>query len=491
MRPRRRRPLTALEAFDADLFDTVARAHSPLVDATMPRLTRAADHSKLWFAIAGGLMLTGNTTARRAAIRGVGTIAVTSLLTNQVAKRFWQRARPVVSEVPLHRRARRLPTSNSWPSGHSASAAAFATAVGIEHRRSGLALGPLAGLVGFSRVATGAHYPGDVATGLALGSGIALLGAMVFPPRSPDHAAPAQPAWTPAPATRDGAGLIIVLNPSSGSGTGERVHDTIVGRLPRAEIIVVDDVDEIASALDDAADRADILGVAGGDGTVSAAAAVAVEHGLPLAVFPAGTFNHFARDVGCPTADATADALQAGTARLLDMVSLNDSRLILNTASIGAYPHFVRTRMKLEASVKSRRLAAPLALIQSYRRAPRIRIRFDGADTVVSTSLFLVGNAKYLPSGFSSAQANHVDDGLLDVRILDHDKRWATARLIGALLTGDLRRSGLYHELHVPEFSFTAVDGPTVIAHDGEIGDEYQHTHFRVLPRALTVYSPR
>ncbi|WP_406307479.1 diacylglycerol kinase family protein [Streptomyces sp. NBC_00885] len=62
----------------------------------------------------------------------------------------------------------------------------------------------------------------------------------------------------------------------------------------------------------DAGARGGALGIAGGDGTVNAAAVLAAEGGLPLAVFPAGTLNHFATDLGLPTLKSTADSLEAG-----------------------------------------------------------------------------------------------------------------------------------------------------------------------------------
>lgn len=74
----------------------------------------------------------------------------------------------------------------------------------------------------------------------------------------------------------------------------------------------------------------------GGDGTVSSAASVAISAGLPLAVFPAGTFNHFAKDIGCDTVDRTVSAIRSGSVSCVDLVCLNEDQMVINTASIGA-----------------------------------------------------------------------------------------------------------------------------------------------------------
>lgn len=83
-----------------------------------------------------------------------------------------------------------------------------------------------------------------------------------------------------------------------------------------------------------------------------------------------------------------------------------------------------------------------------------------------------------------------MDDGLIDVRILETGRPWARTRILIALALGRLPRSPLYHEVQAPEFSFSAVDGPTVIAHDGEIGDEYDRASFSAKYQILPVFRP-
>ena len=194
-----------------------------------------------------------------------------------------------------------------------------------------------------------------------------------------------------------------------------------------------------------------------------------MEAGVPLAVFPGGTFNHFAKDIGCDTVAKTVDAIRRGSVACVDLVCLNEEQLVVNTASIGAYPKFVQTREKLEHRI-GKPLAGIYAMFHTLRRDEPVRISYD--NKTLQTSLFFLGNSTYLPSGFAPSRRTRMDDGLMDVRILETGRRFSRLRILVALVLGRLARSPLYHEMRVPEFKFTAVDGPTVLAHDGEVGTE-------------------
>jgi diacylglycerol kinase family enzyme len=296
----------------------------------------------------------------------------------------------------------------------------------------------------------------------------------------------AEPLRVDTPERPDGAGVTLVVNPASGAGTGARVIDEVREALPRTEIVELGADDDVEEILRKAAKRAEVLAVAGGDGTVACAAGVAVEAGIPLAVFPAGTFNHFAKDIGCDNVATTVDAIRRGSVACVDIVCMNEAHMVINTASIGAYPTFVKTREKLEHKI-GKPLAGLYAMLHTLQRDKPVRIAYDNNE--LETSLFF-GNSTYLPSGFAPSRRTRMDDGLLDVRILETGRRFARTRILAAVMLGRLERSPLYHELRVPEFTFKSVDGPTVLAHDGEVGKEVTEATFSVRYRALPVFRP-
>jgi undecaprenyl-diphosphatase len=155
---------------DQAVYTAVSVTPTPALDEPLRRLSNAANNSVLWLAIAAALGAAGGPAGRRAAVRGMVAIGVTSPLVNLAAKRTWSRRRPDRAEGPDERNVR-MPTSASFPSGHAASGFAFAAAVGWNQPWLGVSLRFLAAAVAYSRVHTGVHYPGDVVVGSLIGAG--------------------------------------------------------------------------------------------------------------------------------------------------------------------------------------------------------------------------------------------------------------------------------------------------------------------------------
>ncbi len=163
---------------DRAVYDAVTHTSTPTLDRGMSELTQAADYSRLWLGCAAVLAVTRGAKGRRAAVTGLASIGVASAVANLVAKPLGRRRRPDTINVPDARRAP-VPASRSFPSGHSASAFAFATGVGAVLPREAIPIRALATVVAYSRVHTGVHYPGDTLAGAFLGTTLAQITASV------------------------------------------------------------------------------------------------------------------------------------------------------------------------------------------------------------------------------------------------------------------------------------------------------------------------
>lgn len=157
-----------MSRMDHALYSAVATTATPYLDDGLRDLSRAANKSVLWLTIAGGLALAGSPRERRAALTGVASIAAASLLVNVGVKFIARRKRPDRQPGSQDRYVP-MPTSTSFPSGHSASAFAFAQGVASVAPGTAIPLHLAATAVAYSRVHTGVHYPGDVVAGSLIG----------------------------------------------------------------------------------------------------------------------------------------------------------------------------------------------------------------------------------------------------------------------------------------------------------------------------------
>jgi undecaprenyl-diphosphatase len=172
--------LRDLGAVDRAVYEAVARTPTGHLDDPVRQLSAAADNSKLWLGIAAVVALAGGRRGRRAALEGVVAIGVTSATVNLGVKQVARRRRPDRDHpAAFEDRHVPMPGSTSFPSGHAASAFAFAYAVGRHLPVLALPVRLLAAAVAYSRVHTGVHYPGDVVIGSVTGAGTAAMVAAV------------------------------------------------------------------------------------------------------------------------------------------------------------------------------------------------------------------------------------------------------------------------------------------------------------------------
>ncbi|MGW6790383.1 phosphatase PAP2 family protein [Streptomyces chartreusis] len=471
-------------SLDSRLFEFAAEQHWPYAERILPRLSRSANHGLLWLAAGAVIAASRTPRARRAAVRGLASLSLASLTINTVGKRSVRRTRPTLDPVPLVRQLKRQPITTSFPSGHAASAAAFATGVALESPAWGLAVAPIAWSVALSRVYTGVHFPSDVLAGAALGAGAAFAVRGMVPTRA--RQVPPARARTDVPALTEGDGLIVVANRAA--GTSDRVH-ALLDLLPRAELVECEPAN-IAAELDKAAARAQVLGVCGGDGTVNAAAQVALRHDLPLAVLPGGTLNHFALDLGVESERDVGRAVQRGEAVRVDVGRFRSGAqegLFLNTCSLGVYPELVRERDRFAPRIGD----WPAGVVAALRvlRRDRHPLQAEVAGSSHPLWLLFAGNGTYHRLGLAPARRLNLADGVLDVRVV-HGGRRPALRLLAAAVAGPLTRSPAHAAVQVGRLRLTGVTPGALLAYDGEVTEVGGEVTLEKLPEALTVYRP-
>ncbi|MEU3921219.1 diacylglycerol kinase family protein [Streptomyces sp. NPDC029004] len=304
---------------------------------------------------------------------------------------------------------------------------------------------------------------------------------------------PPKPAPTPEFRTPPPKHAFLIMNPWSGGGKVGKFHLKEKAEELGAEVLVLEaggprDVAELARRA--ISDGADLLGVAGGDGTQAQVAAVAAEHDIPFLVLPAGTRNHFALDLGLDRDDPSTslDALTDGVELHVDLGFIGELAFV-NNASFGTYAAVVQSPAYRNDKVRTILRMIPDLL--TYRSGPRLVLH--AADEVAgepqavhAPQAVLVSNNPYRVGDRAGlGRRDRLDSGILGVLGIKVD----SAAQAADLLRGKHAR-GLT-VLSVREVVVDADEPEVQVGVDGEALTMPTPVHCRIQPRALRVRVPR
>jgi diacylglycerol kinase family enzyme len=297
----------------------------------------------------------------------------------------------------------------------------------------------------------------------------------------PDWHMPERPAHPPARRP------YLIMNPKSGGGKVEKFDLKRKAEALGAEVYLLGgaqrvDVAEVARAA--VANGADLLGVAGGDGTQARVAAVAAEHGLPFVVISAGTRNHFALDLGLDREDPAAclRALTDGVELLVDLGMIN-GQVFVNNASFGAYAEIVETPAYRDDKVNTTLNLLP-DVLQGHHGA-RLLARAHGIE-ISKPQALLVSNNPYETGDIAGlGRRARLDRGKLGVIGVRVSSAW---QAIG-LLRG--RHSAELKVLTTKKIEITADAARIPVGIDGESVSTSVPVTCAISRRALRVWVPR
>ncbi|MFE2872428.1 diacylglycerol/lipid kinase family protein [Embleya sp. NPDC059259] len=280
----------------------------------------------------------------------------------------------------------------------------------------------------------------------------------------------------------------LIMNPHSGGGKVRRFALDDKATALGAEVALLNgpgrvDVAELARRA--VVNGADLLGVAGGDGTQALVAAVAAENGLPFVVVSAGTRNHFAMDLGLDRErpDAGLDALRDGVELSLDL-GLIGERTFVNNASFGAYAEVVQSPAYRDD--KRGTMLRLLPEMLSGQRGPHLVVRIDDEVVIEGPQALLVSNNPYEFGGPTEpGRRARLDTGLLGVIAITVDNAEHAVELLRGSRGRGLRTL-VAHEVLVES------DAPRIpVGIDGEAVLMPTPVRLSIQPLALRVRVPR
>jgi diacylglycerol kinase family enzyme len=250
---------------------------------------------------------------------------------------------------------------------------------------------------------------------------------------------------------------------------------------------------DLIAELERAAREAEVLLAGGGDGTISAAAAIAFKLGVPLAVLPAGTMNLFARTLQMPLdLDAALEAIATGEIRPIDIATAN-GRPFVHQFSVGIHAKLVKLREELSYSSRiGKMLASTRAFATALSNAPNFH-----ADVVTKS-----GVARRVTAGISVSNnplegpllhADRLDAGVLGIYVIAPLTPWIVAKLFVGVLGGQWKAlpEVIDREAREVTLRFPRKTAGAMAVIDGELVKLADTVELKIHPAALEVVMPK
>jgi undecaprenyl-diphosphatase len=479
----------SLLRLDRRVIRSSERHRSPRLDELFTGASQVANRSLIWLAVGGLLAALGGRRGKRAAARGLVAIAIASAVANGPVKLLVRRARPSW-RAPLVR----PPRTTSFPSGHSASAFAFAVAASREMPPAAALLLPLAATVSYSRVYVGVHYPSDVLLGAALGAGAGVLADGLLHAATGDG----KPKMQPAPSISLPKELVLVFSPHAGRSSELATARRAIDRLGLSVVAELK-IDEL-ERLPDLTHRLDgeprLVVAAGGDGTVGGVADAIANSDSILGVLPLGTSNDFARSLGVPVDPKRAvELLAKGKISTIDLGRLvtpgERPRHFVHAATIGLNVNFAKLATRASIRAHLGRLTYVAAALAALRERPTFEcdLHYRERTEHLTLSQLSVINAPIFGGALGMRVGGvRLDDRLLEVLAFEELPLHRIALAALFLLLHVNREVRGVHALHLSNL-MVHTTRPLDVTLDGEVTGTVPGD-FEVAGEALRVVTP-
>ncbi len=286
---------------------------------------------------------------------------------------------------------------------------------------------------------------------------------------------------------------VLIINLKSGGGKAQHFHladaGSASGESSRSSCNRGDDLLELAESA--IARGAQVIGMAGGDGSQALVATVAARHDIPHVCIPAGTRNHFALDLGLDREDVVGalDAFTDGVERRIDLAKVND-RVFVNNASLGVYAKVVQSDAYRDAKLETWTRMLPDLLGPD---AEPIDLRFTAPDggSYEDAPLILVSNNPYqLMQLAGVGTRERIDTGMLGIVAARVRGSADVSKFVALELAGQVSRFSGLLSWSAPEFEVRS-GGSVEVGLDGEALMLDPPLRFSSLPGALRVRLPR